>query len=83
MSSYMLRKSFEGCLIDPHDDVAHINATALSGWLTRKQLFNPHHAGPRGFVWNVLLSTKTEAQPRRVLQQTHLKHIICGDKDAQ
>lgn len=60
---YMLRESFEGSLIDPHDDVAHVDTAALCRWLARKQLFNPHHAGAKGFVWDVLLSTKTETQP--------------------
>ncbi len=59
----MLRESFEGGLIDPHDDVAHVDATALCSWLAGEQLFNPHHAGAVGFVRDALLSTKTEAQP--------------------
>lgn len=75
--TYMLRESFEGGLIDPQDDVAHIDAAALGSWLARKKLFNAHHAGARGLVEDVLLSTKTEAQAGRVLQQAHLKHIIC------
>lgn len=61
--TYMLRESFEGGLIDPHDDVAHFDATALCSRLARKELFNPHHAGAVGLVWDALLSTKTETQP--------------------
>lgn len=80
----MLRESFEGGLIDPHDDVAHLDETALCSRLPGKQLFNPHHTGAGGFVRDVLLPTETEAQTRRVLQQAHVKHIICGDnKDMQ
>lgn len=61
--TYMLRESFKGGLIDPQDDIAHVDASALCSWLARKQLFNPHHAGAGGFVRDVLLSTETEAQP--------------------
>lgn len=79
----MLRESFEGGLIDPHDDISHVDAAALSRRLAREQFFNPHHAGAQGFVWDVLLSTETETQPRCVLQQQHLKDFICRGKDMQ
>lgn len=59
---YVLRESFEGGLIDPQDDVTHIDATALCRWLAGKQFFNPHHAGAGGLVRDILLSTETEAQ---------------------
>lgn len=77
----MLRETLEGGLIDPQDDVAHRDPTALCSWLARKQLLNSHHAGAVGFAWYVFFTTKAEAQPRCVLQQAHLKHIICWDKD--
>lgn len=79
--TYMLWESFEGGLIDPHNDVAHVDATALCSRLARKELFNPNHAGAVGFVGDALLPTETEAQPWCVLQQTHLKHVICADRD--
>lgn len=58
----MLRESLEGSLIDPHDDVAHFDATALCCRLAREQLFDPHHTGAEGFVRDVLLSTEAETQ---------------------
>lgn len=61
--TYMLRESFEGGLVDTHDDVTHIDTAALCGWLAREQLFDPHHAGANGFVGDVLLSAETETQP--------------------
>lgn len=79
----MLRESLQGGLVDPHDDIAHADAAALRCWLARKQLFNAHHAGAQGFIWNVLLSTEAEPQPRGVLPQTHLEDVICGDKSEQ
>lgn len=75
----MLREPFERCLIDTQDDVADFDASTLCGRLARKQLFNPHHAGARGFIRNVLLATEAEAQSRCVLQQTNVEHIICGN----
>lgn len=79
----MLRESLQGSLVDPHDDITHVDAAALRCRLAGKQLFNAHHAGAQGFIWNVFLSAETEAQPRGVLPQTHLEHVICGDKHEQ
>lgn len=79
----MLREPLQSSLIDPHDDIAHADAAALCRWLAGKQLFNPHHAGAQGFVWNVFLSTEAKPQPWGVLQQTHLENVLCEDKDAQ
>lgn len=76
----MLREPFEGRVVDPQDDIAHVDAVAFCSRLPGKQLFNPHHAGARGLIRDVLLTTKTEAQARCVLQQTHIEHIICRDK---
>lgn len=78
----MLRQPFEFCLINAHDDVAHSDAAAFGRWLAREQLLDPHHTGTQGLVWDVLLSAEAEAQPRRVLQQAHLKHIVCGATEA-
>lgn len=79
----MLRESLQSSLIDPHNDITHVDTATLCCWLAGKQLLHPHHAGAQGFVWNVFLSTKTKPQPRGVLQQTHLKNVICEDKDTQ
>lgn len=79
----MLRESLQGSLVDPHDDITHVDAAALRCWLAGKQLFNAHHAGAQGFIWNVFLSTETKPQPRGVLPQTHLENVICGDKNEQ
>lgn len=75
--TYMLWESFEWGLIDTQDDITNFDTTAFCSWLARKQFFNPHHAGARGFVGDVLLSAKAETQPWCVFQQAHVKHIIC------
>lgn len=74
----MLREPLEPGLIDTHDDVAHSDPAALGRRLAREQLLDPHHAGAQGLVRDVLLPTEAEAQARRVLQQAHLKHVVCG-----
>lgn len=73
----MLRQPFEFRLIDAHDDVAHSDTAAFGRRLAWEQLLDPHHAGAQGLVWDVLLSAEAEAQPRRVLEQAHLKHVVC------
>lgn len=74
----MLREPLEFGLIDAHDDVAHPDPAALGRRLAREQLLDPHHAGAQGLVRDVLLPAEAEAQARRVLQQAHLKHVVCG-----
>lgn len=74
----MLREPLEFGLIDAHDDVAHSDPAALGRRLAREQLLDPHHAGAQGLVRDVLLPAEAEAQARRVLQQAHLKHVVCG-----
>lgn len=78
---YMLWEPFENGLVDPHDDITHVDTAAFCCWLAGKQLFNSHHAGAKGFVRDVLLSAKTKTQSWWVLQQAHRKHIICEDKN--
>lgn len=76
----MLRESFERRLIDSQNDVAHPDPSALCCRLAWEKLFDSHHAGAVGFTGNLLLPAETETQAWCVLQQPHLKHIICGER---
>lgn len=81
--TYVLRKALQGRLIDPEDDVTHVDQAGLGGGLPWKQLLDPDHAGAGGLGGRGLLAAEAEAQAGGVLQQAHLKHVVWRERGAQ